>query len=292
MPGGGGPPASLARRLGLAEAQARLLAGRHVALGKFDALHTGHRALAAAASTAGPPALLSFAGMAEVLGWERRLPLTAPADRPRVLARHWAPHCGGRTPAEAALPFAGIRGLGPEEFVELLAELGVRGLVCGANYRFGFRAAGTAADLVAFGEARGLRVAVLDLVADPDVGGAAPVSSSRVRELVGRGEMAGVRRCLGRPYRLLGPAAAAAGGGLALPAGGALNLVPAAGEYRCQVGVAGPGGGEAGAEAGAEARVTIGPDAGVAVELLQGGRAPPPGPGALLAIDFEEDNLG
>ena len=43
-----------------------------MALGKFDALHVGHRALAERAAELGTPFLLSFAGMAEVLGWEAR----------------------------------------------------------------------------------------------------------------------------------------------------------------------------------------------------------------------------
>ena len=39
------------------------------ALGKFDALHRGHRALAAhAAAMGGQPWLITFSGMAEVLG--------------------------------------------------------------------------------------------------------------------------------------------------------------------------------------------------------------------------------
>lgn len=46
--------------------------GGIVALGKFDALHIGHRELAMHASKAGPPFLLSFVGMAEVLGWTYR----------------------------------------------------------------------------------------------------------------------------------------------------------------------------------------------------------------------------
>ena len=37
--------------------------GRVVALGKFDALHAGHRRLADAAAALGPPCMLSFAGM-------------------------------------------------------------------------------------------------------------------------------------------------------------------------------------------------------------------------------------
>lgn len=49
-----------------------ILPGGVVALGKFDALHIGHRELAIQASRAGPPFLLSFVGMAKVLGWEHR----------------------------------------------------------------------------------------------------------------------------------------------------------------------------------------------------------------------------
>lgn len=43
-----------------------------MALGKFDALHIGHRELAVQASRIGAPFLLSFVGIAEVLGWEPR----------------------------------------------------------------------------------------------------------------------------------------------------------------------------------------------------------------------------
>lgn len=46
--------------------------GGIVALGKFDALHIGHRELAIQAAKVGPPFLLSFVGMAEILGWELR----------------------------------------------------------------------------------------------------------------------------------------------------------------------------------------------------------------------------
>lgn len=46
--------------------------GGIVALGKFDALHIGHRELAIQAAKRGIPFLLSFVGMAEVLGWEPR----------------------------------------------------------------------------------------------------------------------------------------------------------------------------------------------------------------------------
>ncbi|CAI7732616.1 unnamed protein product [Closterium sp. NIES-54] len=110
--------------------------------------------------------MLSFAGMAEVLGWEKRLPLVAPCDRKRVL-QLWQPFCEGQPICEFFLEFARIRSLSPEDFIVLLAEqLRVKGIVAGSNYRFGFRAAGTANDLVTLGAKHGLHVMIVDTVTD------------------------------------------------------------------------------------------------------------------------------
>ena len=145
-----------------------------VALGKFDALHRGHMALAAAAaSLGGMPLLLSFSGMAEVLGWPKRLPLVPPCDRSRVLDL-WARQLGAAgtamngaaPPADASqtgqqpdatqgpsvavrqryVPFMCVRSLSPEAFVEVVAhELRAAGVVAGVNYRFGGKGCARAA---------------------------------------------------------------------------------------------------------------------------------------------------
>ena len=109
-----------------------------VALGKFDGMHQGHRLLAERAAASGAyPHLLSFSGMAEVLGWPARLPLVAPDDRARVLST-WTPFCHGRTPRQRFIPFSMVRNLSPEAFVKVLArDLQVSGVVVGQNYRFG-----------------------------------------------------------------------------------------------------------------------------------------------------------
>eukprot|EP00889_Picochlorum_renovo_P005145 jgi/Picre1/32175/NNA_007521.t1 len=114
-----------------------------VALGKFDALHRGHQKLAiTAVHLGGTPHLVSFDGMAEVFGWEPRLPLVAPCDRRRVLSS-WRRVCLSAVPREHRIPFRDVRNMVPEEFVELLAcDLGAKGVVVGSNYRFGYKAAG------------------------------------------------------------------------------------------------------------------------------------------------------
>ncbi|CAG9463683.1 unnamed protein product [Pedinophyceae sp. YPF-701] len=178
-----------------------------VALGKFDAMHLGHRSLAEAAADMGHPFLISFWGMAQVLGWEERRPIVAPVDRPRVL-RQWANHCRGLVPHQRFLPFDKVRSMSPREFVELLAyDLGATGVVVGSNYRFGHRAKGTAADLVELGTEMGMRVRIADLLtehrADGPVTKLPVVSSSRVRKHLSKGDMDAVAALLGRRHRLV-----------------------------------------------------------------------------------------
>ena len=193
-----------------------------VALGKFDAMHRGHRELARAAAKMGAPYLVSFGGMAEVLGWTPKLAVVAETDRARVLAT-WAEACGGVTPGEVVVPFADVRRMPPEAFVAFLKDtLGVSGIVAGSDYRFGFKAAGTAEALRTIGEAMGLDVTVVDLLpsgedgADAAAAGREPkslrldekdataqVSSTRVRACLAAGDVEQAARLLGRPHRLV-----------------------------------------------------------------------------------------
>lgn len=177
-----------------------------VALGKFDALHLGHRSLAiAAAELGGSPWLVSFSGMAEVLGWHPRLPLVAAEDRKRVL-NSWSAVCGGVTPRECYIPFKDIRTMSPESFINLLAnELKVKGIVVGRNYRFGYKAAGTADLLEELGPTYGLKIGVVDLVSYGSPTHSVPtlVSSSEVRKYLAKGSTERIHEILGRPYRIV-----------------------------------------------------------------------------------------
>ncbi|XP_014512574.1 FAD synthetase 1, chloroplastic isoform X1 [Vigna radiata var. radiata] len=190
------------------------VAGGVVALGKFDALHIGHRELAIQASKAGHPFLLSFVGMDKVLGWEPRAPIVAKCDRKRVLSS-WVPYCCNTVPEEFQVEFSSVRHLSPRQFVEKLSqELRVRGVVAGENYRFGYKAAGDALELVKLCEEYGMEAYIIKSVMDKNRCSAdmnfvsnskekGQVSSTRVREAFAVGDMSYVSELLGRPHRLI-----------------------------------------------------------------------------------------
>ncbi|KAL8534892.1 hypothetical protein ACS0TY_010794 [Phlomoides rotata] len=199
---GGDPPSEIVTSV----------AGGVVALGKFDALHIGHRELAIQAAKIGVPYLMSFVGMAEVLGWKPRAPIVAKCDRKRVLSS-WAPFCRNITPKEFELQFSQVRNLSPQKFIEKLTEeLGVCGVVAGQNYRFGYKAAGDSSDLVRLCKEYGLEARIINSVMDknqePREGcmnakEQGQVSSTRVRHALATGDMTYVSELLGRHHRLM-----------------------------------------------------------------------------------------
>ncbi|KAL9251052.1 FAD synthetase 2, chloroplastic-like protein [Drosera capensis] len=199
--------------LGVSSDASTSVTGGVVALGKFDALHIGHRELAVQASKIGTPFLLSFVGMAEVLGWQPRAPIVAKCDRKRVLTS-WGPHCGNVAPREVLVEFSSVRHLTPRQFVEKLSkELGVLGVVAGENYRFGYKAAGDASELVILCNEFGIGAYIIDSVMDKHQDSSSPsgnngkergqVSSTRVRHALAMGDMSYVSELLGRRHRLM-----------------------------------------------------------------------------------------
>ena len=118
------------------------------------------------------------------------------------------------------MPFADVRRMPPEAFVAFLKDtLGVSGIVAGSDYRFGFKAAGTAEALRTVGEAMGLDVTIVDLLPSGEDGAdehlesaaceldekdaTAQVSSTRVRACLAAGDVEQAARLLGRPHRLV-----------------------------------------------------------------------------------------
>jgi riboflavin kinase/FMN adenylyltransferase len=94
-----------------------------------------------------------------------------------------------------------MRAMTPQRFVELIVDgLGTRHIVVGNDFRYGCNAGGTIDSLRAAGEARGFGVEQIP----PFVFDGVRVSSTAVRERLGRSDFAGAQRLLGRPYRMLG----------------------------------------------------------------------------------------
>jgi riboflavin kinase/FMN adenylyltransferase len=182
-----------------------------IAIGKFDALHLGHRALLEQAAGCGEPVLMTFTGMAETLGWTARLPLVAPADRNEVLAA-WSRELG-RDITHLELPFAAIREMSPRDFVTNLRDRHqARAVIVGEDFRFGRDRCGGTGELIQLGRELGIGIRVVDHLSYRD----APISSSRIRTDLATGDLASVAACLGRPYRFIGTVARGDGRGRSL----------------------------------------------------------------------------
>ena len=97
--------------------------------------------------------------------------------------------------------FESICRLSPESFLSFLSEtIGVRGAVCGFNYRFGAKGQGTTALLSAYFDRPhdGFYVRI----ADPVIVDGETVSSTYIRHLLKDGQADVAIRHLGRPYAL------------------------------------------------------------------------------------------
>lgn len=202
-----------------------------LAIGKFDALHLGHRALVERAAHHGDPVLVRLTGMAEVFGWESRPPLVATCDRERVLAA-WSVGLGRRV-SEVSLAFARLRGLAADAFIDVCcAELGATAVVVGRDFRCGRDRSAGVAELAVICRERGVKLEVVEPQQVED----ATVSSSRVRAALATGDMVAAAVFLGRPYRLTGTVQQGDGRGrqLGFPTanlGSGACLAPAGGVY-------------------------------------------------------------
>ncbi len=179
------------------------LRGGVIALGNFDGFHLGHQAVV---------------GRAVELARERNAPaLVATFDpHPMRFFRPETPPFRLTTLDQRETLFAGagakamvvfrfdatLAGLTAEQFVaeRLVANLGVSGVVTGEDFTFGKGRGGSIAVLRALGDQHGFTV---DTVGPVRAEGA-PVSSSRIRELLIEGRPADAARLLTRPFAIAG----------------------------------------------------------------------------------------
>lgn len=171
---------------------------RAVAVGTFDGVHAGHRAVIGEAVARGRDRGLTSA----VLTFDRHpMALLDAARQPRLLTSAVEKE---RLVAESGsdelivLRFdEKLAALEPAEFCrDLLREtLDARLVVVGENFTFGAGGRGDAAALRACGEAHGFDTVVVRLVTDDG----RPISSTRIRRLLREGRLEEVREILGRP---------------------------------------------------------------------------------------------
>ena len=177
-------------------------------IGNFDGVHRGHQAMLALLRSEAqqrnvPSCVMTFEPHPrDYFAAVTHKPQVAPArvgtlrDKLTDLAQ-----CG--VDQAVVLPFgARLASQSPQAFIDeaLVRGLGVKYVLVGDDFRFGFKRAGDYTMLDAAGVAQGFDVARMNSY---EVHGMR-VSSSAVRDALGQGRMADAARLLGRPYRISG----------------------------------------------------------------------------------------
>ena len=162
-----------------------------VALGAFDGLHIGHRAVIRRAVESGYlPVVFTFRdNPAERLAGQCRYLTTVP-ERLRIL-ESWG------VEAVVMPDFADVAAWSPERFLDMLRDdLNAAVLSCGADFCFGKKAAGNTDTLREFCAQTGVVLHIAEAVRY----GGEVVSATRIRGAIGRGDMQEAAAMLGRPF--------------------------------------------------------------------------------------------
>ncbi|MGY4802206.1 bifunctional riboflavin kinase/FAD synthetase [Teichococcus aerofrigidensis] len=176
--------------------------GATLALGNFDGVHLGHRAVLRAAH-AGRPELTLAALTFEPHPREHFRPDDPPFRLTLAPAKAAALRAAGADVVVALAFDAALAALPAEAFVTevLHGALGARHLACGADFAFGHRRGGDVAFLAAQAERLGIGLTVVPPVADAT----GPISSSRIRRALQDGYPERAAEALGRPWEIRGP---------------------------------------------------------------------------------------
>jgi riboflavin kinase / FMN adenylyltransferase len=186
-----------------------------VALGAFDGIHLGHRAILGTAVAHARQGRLSALACTfdrhpmEVLQPDRApLPITTLDERLELIA-------GTGIDTTVVLPFTpAVAGIEAKAFVHdvLVGTLKAREIVVGFNHRFGRGARGDAQLLETLAGPLRFRAHIVPALM---VDGVA-VSSSEIRSALQRGDLPAAARLLGRPYSIRGEVVRGAGRGRTL----------------------------------------------------------------------------
>jgi len=218
------------------------LANCALALGSFDGLHLGHRALINAAEEAKRAAGLSHSCIFTFREHPRQV---LDVDRPQLLTS-WREKLSllKGTPVDSvvAADFCpALAALTYEEFVErfLVGFLGMRHMVGGHDVHLGSDRGGNAETLAALGRDLGYGFKVVEAITLPD---GSVISSSAIRAALREGEVERANAMLGRSYSLWGEVGYGSGKGqtIGYPTANiepleTAKLLPAPGVYAVRV---------------------------------------------------------
>jgi riboflavin kinase/FMN adenylyltransferase len=183
-----------------------------VAIGNFDGVHHGHRAvLSDAAAQARQdgliPLVLTFDPHPAVVLGRAAPPILTTLDRKLELI--------SRVDATLTVivePFTErLAAMSPQQFAQdlLVSQLGVRRVIVGRNFRFGRERSGDLGVLVELGKSLGFTASAHTLFTVGDE----VVSSSQIRQVVASGDVSHAERLLGRPHAISGRVVPGAGRG-------------------------------------------------------------------------------
>ncbi|MBF6569225.1 MAG: bifunctional riboflavin kinase/FAD synthetase [Candidatus Binataceae bacterium] len=174
-----------------------------VALGNFDGVHLGHRsilkqAIDRARDCGGTAYALTFDPLPAKLLSPQRSPslLVTPADKLELLRTAGV---DGVIVIEFTLELSRV---GARDFVQryILGKIGARAVIVGHSVSFGHQRAGNAAAMIQFGRELGFHT----MVAEPVKVDGVEVSSTKIRQLIGSGDIKAAGRLLGRNHFLSG----------------------------------------------------------------------------------------
>lgn len=160
--------------------------GSAMLLGGFDGLHLGHRLLVSRAKASGLPV-----GVMTIVNGKEGKSLFTSKERAEIFYRAGIDFI-------FELPFTEIKDLSPEDFLKILTEqFSPKLFVCGDDFRFGAKAAGTPEDLK-----RGTHVCVevqplLEMYGEK-------VSSSAIKKLLADGDVEKANALLNEEFFLIG----------------------------------------------------------------------------------------